>query len=589
MSTKDEPTADRREVVSALAAGGALGLAGCPGDDDSSDSSGDLGERVPTVSLGIFSGAGGLSAKQEDLASIIENNFEERLGVDTEIVAKEISAWVSDVDGDARTFTFPITGWATTPASLDPEEHTRAYAIDNMGYPNVPRYANCEYSEPAIAQSTSPSIEEREELVNEAHSILSEDAGVIPITSVVTLGAYRSDLVDVGGLGETGLQSWSHYVYLNSDPAEEGELNVNSAPELIEDTNYVLMTNPTLMPIWTNLIHSPLVEYDDDFQFNNVLAENIEVSDDATSIDVELREHTFSNGDPVTAEDVKYTFELLWTNSDDIPRVSEVPLDSIEVVNDRQVQFNFTDSFLPAYAVHFPNWGILHKDTWESQNAMENVTDFEFPDRGIVGSGPMEVATLESGQLLQLIPRDSHPVHGATNTVNFIMYREVQSAYQSLETGEVEIVFDLSTGLVDQANNADNIEVLPGGGTMPWVANPYYPIAPTKFKSFRQAAAAAIDRQEITDVIAFGETEPALTNCLFMESHPWRPPEDMLTQQTDEPTGDREQARSYLEEAGFGWDDNGNLRYPADADTDPLWPEGEIPSADDFPCIEEYY
>ena len=40
-------------------------------------------------------------------------------------------------------------------------------------------------------------------------------------------------------------------------------------------------------------------------------------------------------------------------------------------------------------------------------------------------------------------------------------------------------------------------------------------------------------------------------------------------------------------DAGWGWDGDGELHYPPDADLEPLWPEGEEPSVDDFPCLEE--
>ena len=39
---------------------------------------------------------------------------------------------------------------------------------------------------------------------------------------------------------------------------------------------------------------------------------------------------------------------------------------------------------------------------------------------------------------------------------------------------------------------------------------------------------------------------------------------------------------------GWGWDDDGNLRYPADKDLTPQWPQGESPMdyPEEWPCVE---
>jgi peptide/nickel transport system substrate-binding protein len=60
----------------------------------------------------------------------------------------------------------------------------------------------------------------------------------------------------------------------------------------------------------------------------------------------------------------------------------------------------------------------------------------------------------------------------------------------------------------------------------------------------------------------------------------------MLPTFTDDPTGDAEGAQQVLVDAGWGWDDQDNLHYPADADLSPRWPDGEAPSPDNFPCLD---
>jgi peptide/nickel transport system substrate-binding protein len=108
-----------------------------------------------------------------------------------------------------------------------------------------------------------------------------------------------------------------------------------------------------------------------------------------------------------------------------------------------------------------------------------------------------------------------------------------------------------------------------------------------KFREMRNAIGTAINRDRANQLGYRGQSEPALFSTPLMENHPFRPPEDMLTQFTDDPTGDSEAARQALLEAGWGWDSDGNLRYPADADLSDRWPEDSVPQPEDFPCIDE--
>jgi peptide/nickel transport system substrate-binding protein len=97
----------------------------------------------------------------------------------------------------------------------------------------------------------------------------------------------------------------------------------------------------------------------------------------------------------------------------------------------------------------------------------------------------------------------------------------------------------------------------------------------------------ALNRQKINNLGFLGETEPEYAGTLFTNVHPWRPPDDRLTKFTEEPEGEPEAARQLLEDAGYGYDGDGNLHYPPDADLTPLWPAEELPPEEDFPCLSE--
>jgi peptide/nickel transport system substrate-binding protein len=111
-------------------------------------------------------------------------------------------------------------------------------------------------------------------------------------------------------------------------------------------------------------------------------------------------------------------------------------------------------------------------------------------------------------------------------------------------------------------------------------------MSPTQFVEFRKALAACIDRKKINQLALRGNADIQMYGNLFSSAHPWFAPEDQLYKMADSPEGSKEQARKFLEDAGWGWDSDGNLRYPKEKDLTPPWPKGETPSAEDFPCLE---
>jgi peptide/nickel transport system substrate-binding protein len=121
-------------------------------------------------------------------------------------------------------------------------------------------------------------------------------------------------------------------------------------------------------------------------------------------------------------------------------------------------------------------------------------------------------------------------------------------------------------------------------GFHPYNLFPQIPQAPVKFGDFRHAVGAAINRVAINDLAFQGKSYATLQSTLFLKNHPWSHPDPVTY--TDDPQGNVEEARQILEDAGFGWDGDGNLRYPADADLSPLWPARETPHPAHFPFLQ---
>ncbi|GAB3310530.1 hypothetical protein GCM10027355_00340 [Haloplanus salinarum] len=573
--------------------GGDGGDGGGGGSGDGGGGSADLGERVPSIIFNYWSDEGPLTNFFEDATSIIQNDIQD-LGVELELNPTSLSAGINGESQDTREWHFSYGGYELRPARLDPRELTLKYHIHAAGQNsnwNPSNYANCEYSEYANQHLTAGSREERQELVNQAHSILSEDVGIIPTVVRMQYGAMRTDTIDVAGVGEMGLMETGIIPLIKSSPTGDNDSLVTNVPAIWLDTTiYQQATGASPIYGFSNTVYSPLLMYNENFELVTCLAESYEVSDDGQQLTFTLRDATFHNGDQITAEDVKWTFEFLaeQARSGAYPWATDPGYESIEVVDDSTVRFNMEGPTPTMETVLIPSWGILSKDAWQEAGAEENPTDFDDP---WVGSGPYQITSFEQGQLMGMEPFSDHPKFDPEGDLVFQVFDSSQSAYRAFTNNELNVLLTTTPSLADRIKSdmGDSARVITTQGFTPYFISPQCQFGPSKFREFRMAFSQMIDRDNINQTSLYGDSEATMYADPFTSSHPWYPGDDNLTRIAESPSANVEAARQLLEDEGWGWDGDGNLHYPPDADLEPQWPQGSQPAddADQFPCVSE--
>ncbi len=134
--------------------------------------------------------------------------------------------------------------------------------------------------------------------------------------------------------------------------------------------------------------------YDEPFTLYGLLAESIETGPEREWVQFTLREAArFSDGSPVTVEDVIYSFELLGTKGHARYQGAWGKIASMEKVGERGVRitFNVVDRELPLILGLRP---ILKKAQWEGKAFDES--SLEAP----IGSGPYVVDKFEAGRFI---------------------------------------------------------------------------------------------------------------------------------------------------------------------------------------------
>ena len=585
---------NRRKLLTGIGAAAGVALAGCGGNQGNGNNSGnggdsdDLGERVPSFSIPYWSNVGGDTQVLEDIVPIIQESLN-GLGLEVEPEPVEFTTQVANMINDERTSPLPLMYYTSSPERLDTHNQLQKFVIQRAGAGgnNMPHYTSCTYTDLARQEGSAPSEERRMEISGDAWENFSTDIASIPLINRPAFGAARTDAVEVEAAGIGGIANLNPSVFIHSQPSQGDSFTVNVTPVMLQTTNFpVLDSFPALAP-WNNIIHSPLYQFDESYELQPVLAADRKVENDGRRVVIELKDSTFHNGDPVTAEDAKFTYEHLINNSGVFSKVrlTSDQINSIEAVDEKTIAFNFKEPFLPFIRVFLTLWGVLHKDTWVEAGATENPQEV---DPGVmVGSGPFEISNLELGQSMVVKPHDGHAVYQPDHDIIFQVYRDVQTAERAFQSNEIQMFTAIPPGRLEQIKENENAETFTRSGYMPYILWPQMQIAPTKFREFRMAIGQSLDRQKINQIALYGESEPQLDSTFLASSHPmYSDFENGLTSFTDAPQGNVEAARQTLSEAGWNWDDDGNLHFPPDADLSPKWPQGEKPSPDDFPCID---
>ena len=601
MSERSRNKISRRDMTKALATVGAASLAGCSLGGDGGDGSdggdggvgtaGELGERVPSITVQYFLNIWA-TGFFEDTAPIAQQNWRDGLGVDAQFKGAQVSNLVGGVLGGKFSQQVVYTTAHTTPPRLDPTfVIVDQFRIDGAGSRNKAntstnwgKYASCEYSIPAWEQENAPSREERRELVNQAIEVLSNDYMSIPIAPSGTYGALDEERLNVSDVGTLGITNLNAFFTLNTHPKDGGRKVTKIQADEIGARNPYLTTDPTarLMTEYSTLI---VAGPEGDLQ--PYLAEDWEVSNEAKTFTFTLKDATFQDGTPITASDVKYSFEFVENNHPDLPGASGIGYESIETPDEKTVVVNFAEPSLKFLSSSVLLVGIINEEVWsEAENAPA-----EFAPPNGRASGPFAVKQFETSRQVVMDTHEGHPMAPDSDDMAGLVYKaynEESTLIQALGAGEVHQAPGISFSSFKQAGEKSGILTEAGFDYLPNKLVPDYCQPPTKFKEFRLALGKALNRQEMQAVGLPGlDVEPELHSRPYIERHPWAAPEERLQKFTEKPTGDREGARQVLADAGWGWDDRGNLHYPPDADLSPRWPEGEAPSPENFPCLDK--
>ena len=270
------------------------------------------------------------------------------------------------------------------------------------------------------------------------------------------------------------------------------------------------------------------------------LAESWQVSADGRVYDFTLRKNAkFHNGDPVTAEDVKFSFERYRGAS---AKTLKERVAAVETPDAQHVRFRLKNpwpDFMTFYtAASGAGWIVPKK-------YVEKVGDDGYK-KAPVGAGPYKFVSFTPG--VELVMEAFEGYWRKTPNVKRIVFKVIAdetTRLAALKRGEVDVVYSIRGELAEELQRTPGLTLKPAVIQAPqWVAmlDQWDPKSPWHDRRVRLAANLAIDRKAINDAITLGHSKLTYSIIPSTFDFYWQPPAYPY---------DRAQAKKLLAEAGY--------------------------------------
>jgi peptide/nickel transport system substrate-binding protein len=291
-------------------------------------------------------------------------------------------------------------------------------------------------------------------------------------------------------------------------------------------------------------LFTPLIQYDENLEPTPHLAESWEMHGD-TAVTFTLRDDVrWHDGQPVTAEDVKFTFDMAKDpeTASLLASAYLAPVASAQVVDARTITFRF--EYPHAQALEDFWWPPVPRHLLEGVSATE-MANAPF-NRRPVGSGPFRFVEWRSNERIVLEANPDYPegLGGppAAGRVVFRVIPEAATRLTELLTGGIHIQLNVEPDQVQRVEQTGGVEVHSAPGTTLFYIGWNNARPPFDDARVRRAMTLAIDRQEIMDALLRGHARPATSTV-----PPWHP----FAPRIDPLPYDPDQAARLLDEAGW--------------------------------------
>jgi len=271
------------------------------------------------------------------------------------------------------------------------------------------------------------------------------------------------------------------------------------------------------------LVYDSMYDLNLDGTFSLSLAESVSTSDDDLVWTYKIRDGIkFSDGEPLTAEDIVFSYEL-YQNTEDYPWMGGYTgyFDTMEATDNNEVVITLSEA-IPNIDSQLVYLYVLPKHIWENESATE------FENTAMIGSGPFKMVEYKQNEFVQLAANKDHfAFPPKVDEVIFQTFENTDALVQSVKTGQMDMITEMPATAVETLNTEANVDVFVGAPFAPTVTDIIFNQVTEENcppddgvctghpalqdKDFRLALAHATDKKKIIDIIFLGNASSGTT------------------------------------------------------------------------------
>ena len=249
-------------------------------------------------------------------------------------------------------------------------------------------------------------------------------------------------------------QGFAHFDYVNPDAPKGGTLVRSVGAGFNNFTPFIAkgVSVPGITVIGEQIAYDSLMRPSDDEVgvFYGNLAGCIEVNDDVTEVRMVLRDEArWHDGAPVTATDVKFTFEHIRDHAFPGVKAAFAPIEEVVVQGAKDVLFRFRWPMNVNVVTALGKVAILPEHYWRDRD--NSATTIEAP----LSSGPYRVGRFELGKFIEFQrvddywARDFGFAKGQHNldVIRYEVYRDATVQREALRKGLIDVFFEGNAAL----------------------------------------------------------------------------------------------------------------------------------------------
>ena len=321
------------------------------------------------------------------------------------------------------------------------------------------------------------------------------------------LGLTRRRLLEgsaLVGLAALGVQTFGTSTAFAATPKRGGVLK---AAFSADPAGFDPQRGPSGMShVVIEQIYSTLMALDPDANPYPELAESYEVSPDGLQYTFKLRPGvTFHNGDPFTAQDVKFSFERLLPKDSGYSYRSQIEdIASVEALDDLTVQFKLTKRTGPFLIyMAFPGSSIVPKKLVESGHDLNAKP---------IGTGPFKFVSYEPRSAVKFERNASYFQEGKPyfDAMEYRIISDITALTNAVMSDEVNFSNEIPPKDWATVRSNGDLETLTLEGSRWYWLLPNNTDKPLNNPKVRQAIGHALDRKAIVNGVFFGQATPIL-------------------------------------------------------------------------------